>query len=100
MLAGSYACAIFCGATFLGFSSFLSSLILTIDETRNVINKKLIYIPFLLAVVFALLMTINGEETLINSILWILGAGISHTAFLNFGKALKLRVYRSLSFKF
>lgn len=92
MLAGSYACAIFCGATFLCFSSLLSSLILTIDENRKVFSTKLFLAPFILSVIFASAMVIKGEETFTYASLWIFGSGISYFIFMKTGQWVKIKV--------
>jgi small basic protein len=94
MLAGSYACAVFCGATFLCFSSLLSSLLLTIDETRKIIKTKIFITPFLFSIIFALAMVIKGQETLTYALLWALGCGVSYYVFMKLGNLLRIKIYK------
>ena len=89
---GPQVCALLCGSTFLGLSSFFVPLMLKPSELRRAYSYGFAYVPVVTAIAFGALM-LSGENTEIPWLLfWSAGGLGSGFVFLWLGSRLKLGI--------
>jgi hypothetical protein len=74
MAAGELGCAGLCGATLLGLSSLLTTLILRKEELKVASAYGYLYIPAVSSITFSFLMLLGASGERITFATWLLGA--------------------------